>query len=92
MNYREKALALYDYALTAVLPAQLIEHEISLEKNILAVQKQCYDLSRYDNICVFGSGKASIGMAKSLEKILGHTIAGGLIVTNNVGQCNVSVI
>ncbi len=96
MNYREKALAIYDYALTAVLPAQLIEHEISLEKNTLAVQKQRYDLSRYDSIHVFGSGKASVGMAKSLEKTLGQNIAGGVIVTNNVGQCqrigNITVV
>jgi hydroxypyruvate reductase/glycerate 2-kinase len=86
MNYREKALAIYEYALTAVLPAQLIAAEVAREKNTLVVQQQRYDLAGYANIFVFGSGKASVGMAKALEKILGHTIAGGLIVTNTVGQ------
>jgi len=53
---------------------------IKLENNILTVQNQSFDLTKFKRIKVVGFGKSSSEAALALEKILGDRITAGAVV------------
>ena len=55
---------------------------VRLENETLKIFEDSYDLSRYKNIYIFGSGKAAESMACEIEKILGDKIHKGIVVTS----------
>ncbi|WP_456392019.1 glycerate kinase type-2 family protein [Persephonella sp.] len=80
MNLRQTAVDLFLKGVEAVRPENLIPSKLSLENNQLTVENKTYTIP--ENIYVFGSGKASIEMAKAVESLLGNRIKDGLIVCN----------
>jgi len=80
MDSRVLAREIFADALEASLPKNFISKHCSLEKNILYVKDDVYNLDSYKNIYLFGSGKAAFTMAKEIEELLGEKIHKGLIV------------
>ncbi|MDQ7055198.1 MAG: glycerate-2-kinase family protein [Persephonella sp.] len=64
----------------AVKPENLIPEHLSISENELKVSQDLYPLKK--DIYLFGSGKASVQMAKAVESILGDYIKEGIVVCN----------
>lgn len=75
------ARKIFDTALKSVLPQNFMSTRCSLDGDTLYINGEKYDLNRYKNIYVFGSGKASYAMAQEIEKILGDKIYKGLVIS-----------
>ncbi len=71
---------IFKESVSAVLPENAIKDSLSVSKSRLSIQGKTYDLKKYKNIYLFGVGKASIKMAKELEKLLGSFLKGGFVV------------
>ncbi len=78
---REVALGIIDAAIAAVRPEECIRRSLRLEGDILHVGDSRVDLRGIRRIYVVGFGKASAGMARAVEGILGERISGGLVIT-----------
>jgi len=81
MSRKATVLKIFNDALTSVLPANVIKNSVSLEEEHLHVLESSYDLKRYNNIYLCGSGKASFAMAKEMENILKEKIVGGSVIS-----------
>jgi len=82
MCEKEQAKAIFLEALSAVMPKNLIHEALHYHDSILTIQEQRFDLSAYKNLYLYGSGKASIEMAKAMQKFLGDKITKSLVVSN----------
>jgi len=71
-------LEIFNSGLSAVLPAGLIRRRVGLKGNTLQVMDRDFNLSNYRDIYVIGAGKASLGMAEEIERILGERIKAGV--------------
>jgi glycerate 2-kinase len=78
---REQALAIFNAAVSAVQPSQLLPKNIQLHKGTLLLRDQSFSLEDIDHIYVIGAGKAAAAMALETEKILGEHITEGTVVT-----------
>ena len=83
MNSRQKLIEIFNEALKAVLPGQLIRNSLCVADDHLQVGGRRYEPAKGRGIHVFGSGKASLPAARAVEEMLGERIAGGMIVTNH---------
>jgi len=93
---REKALLIFDAAISAADPRIAVRNHVKLDRDLLTVGKKEYDLSKIENIYVVGAGKASAQMAEPIEEVLGDRINGGFINTGygcaeGVELCKVEV-
>ncbi|MFH1231086.1 MAG: glycerate kinase [Planctomycetota bacterium] len=61
---------LYTIAVESVNPYKLTLDSVKFKSPILEIGDDKIDISRYEHIYVIGAGKAAIGMAMALEKIL----------------------
>ncbi len=77
---RQDAIRIFNAGLAAVEPEDCIHRCCRLERNILEVGKQTYDLDKFDEIIIIGAGKAGASMASAVEEILGNRITAGLII------------
>ena len=68
-------------ALDAVNPEVAVRKYVKRRGNELRVGHRVYDLGKFKRIWVLGSGKAAAPMGRALEKILGHHLTGGILVT-----------
>lgn len=75
------AVSIFTKALESSLPKNFMHKHCRLEGDILSFEDTTYDLSKYKNLYIFGSGKAAYTMAKEAEKILGDKIYKGLVVS-----------
>jgi len=82
MCEKAKAKEIFLGALSSVMPKNLIADGLSYHDNILTIENERYDLSKYKNVSVFGSGKASIEMAKAMKVLLGERITTNMVVSN----------
>lgn len=82
MCEKQKAKEIFLEALSSVMPKNLIQEALSYHDNILTVENQRYDLSAYKTVSIFGSGKASIEMAKAMKVLLGERITTNMVVSN----------
>lgn len=87
---RRIARRIFDAAVQGVLPDRLIGTAVSLQDNELRILDRTYPLHPGQKVHVFGSGKASVGMAGSLLSILKNRVAGGVIVTSQLPTDNLS--
>jgi glycerate-2-kinase len=69
-----------DAALEASNPYHAVKELVRLGGHVLHVGPRRYDLSRWRNIYVIGTGKATFPIARALEEILGDRITQGLVV------------
>jgi hydroxypyruvate reductase/glycerate 2-kinase len=79
---RETARHVFATAVAAVQPARLIANAVYLQGDTLRVLDTEYLLQPGRKIYIFGSGKASAGMAGRLLALLATRVGGGVIVTN----------
>ncbi len=82
MCEKEQAKVIYLKALSSVMPKNLIPLALGYHDNILTIENQSYDLNAYKNIFVFGSGKASVEMAKAMQALLKERITKNIVVSN----------
>ena len=80
MNLRQMAVDIFLYAVESVKPKNLIPEALKITNHKLIISGDNYQIP--EKIHIFGSGKASIEMAKVLENILGDKIVNGLVVCN----------
>ena len=71
-------LDIFKCAVFSVSPENLVRRYVRRKGDTLIIGKKFFDLSKYENIYVIGAGKASLGMAEELEKILGDRITEGI--------------
>ena len=83
MNSRQKLIEIFNEALRAVMPGELIRASLRLAEDHLLAGGRRYELAKGRTIHLFGSGKASLPAARALEELLGDRLAGGVIVTNH---------
>lgn len=83
MNSRQALIEIFNEALKAVLPGQLIRDSLRVAEDHLQVCGRRFEVAEGRGIHVFGSGKASVPAARAVEVLLGERIAGGVIVTNH---------
>lgn len=77
---RKVARRIFESAVESVMPKRLITGSVALHGNTLRILDSEYTLRKDQKVYVFGSGKASVGMAKSLLTLLKDRVAGGVIV------------
>jgi glycerate 2-kinase len=74
---------IFHAALDGADPYKIITDKVAVENEILAMNfnesEFRIDLSDFDEIFVFGAGKATARMAKAMEDIMGRRICGGLV-------------
>ena len=90
-NERRKiARRIFDNGVQAVLPDRLISESVAFRENELRILEKKYSLRPGQKVHVFGSGKASIGMAKALLSLLEDRVAGGVIVSTELSDDDLS--
>lgn len=77
---RRAALGIVEAGLDAIDPIRAVERTISLDGEILTVAGREYDLEKVRNVLLLGSGKASLGVAEGVERVLGDRISAGAVV------------
>jgi hydroxypyruvate reductase/glycerate 2-kinase len=82
MCQKDRAKEIFLSAVEAVKPKNCIKNSVKFEGGVLRVFDKSFDLGNYNHIYLFGSGKASIQMAKEMEDILGEVISGGVVISN----------
>ncbi|MFA6510252.1 MAG: glycerate-2-kinase family protein [Candidatus Paceibacterota bacterium] len=84
---RKLALLVAEAGLDALDTGRVIASSVTLNGNILQIQGESFDLSKFKNIKVVGFGKASCTAALALEKILGSRIGGGAVIGLEKNKC-----
>jgi len=81
MGDESVARSIFIKALESSSPKNFMHKHCRIEGDILIFEDTTYDLSKYKNLYIFGSGKAAYTMAKEMENIAGDKIYKGLIVS-----------
>ena len=92
MNHREIAEQIFLAGVDGVLPANLINREMSMTDNNLKIGDLTFPPGSINNIYVIGAGKATAMMALEVEKILGDRIKVGHIVVKYGYSCELKHI
>ncbi|TCS89193.1 glycerate 2-kinase [Anseongella ginsenosidimutans] len=79
MNASAAAEIIFREGVQAVRPEKLIRSAVRIWGEQLTLCGNIYSLPSLNNIYVTGAGKATAGMARALEQVLGEHISGGLI-------------
>ncbi len=79
MTLREDALDAVKAAVRAADPESFIREKVRFRGSNLAVGPVRLDLSGFERIFVVGGGKASLGMALGVDRLLGGWITDGLV-------------
>jgi glycerate 2-kinase len=80
-SLRKQAIRIFAAAVKAAAPREAIRRHVRLVGGTLIAGRQRYPLANFRKIYVVGAGKASAGMARAIEQMLGKRICGGLINT-----------
>ncbi|WP_200762852.1 glycerate kinase type-2 family protein [Nitrosophilus alvini] len=86
MKLRTDALDIFRYAVDAVLPENLVKTYVRREGKKLFIEKNVYDLEKYENIYILGAGKASARMAKALYPLIEDVVTEGTVVSLEEGS------
>lgn len=84
---RADMLEIMNSAYGEIDTTKIIDKSITLEGSILTIRDTQFDLENFDNIYLFGFGKDSSIAVKTIEKILGNKITGGIVMDKRVGDC-----
>lgn len=77
---KKDAFKIFQGGISAILSKNVIKQNVKLEDSTLTVGNSTYDLDSYNNLYLYGAGKASIDMAAQCEKILKKRVSGGFVV------------
>ncbi|MGZ8511783.1 MAG: glycerate kinase type-2 family protein, partial [Chitinophagaceae bacterium] len=78
---QQHAVEIFNTAVEAVQPAQLLPSRIFVEQGTLTIFDHRFPAGSVQNIYVIGAGKASAAMAVETEKILGTLLKSGIVTT-----------
>jgi len=78
---REHAISIFNAAVHAVQPSQLMQQHVQLRDDILTVCGKTFSLPAGRPVWIFGAGKAAAAMAQALEAILPHVRLQGMVIT-----------
>ena len=70
-------------AIETANPERAVLRSLHIHGSSLEICNESIDLSRIGTIRVVGAGKASVSMARALERVLGDRMTGGLICTKS---------
>jgi hydroxypyruvate reductase len=76
---RKDAVKIFYKALKAVQSGTAIKRYCKFDGKTLFIGHRSYHLSRYKNLYILGSGKATAPMAAAIENIIDEKITGGII-------------
>lgn len=76
---RKDAVKIFYKGLQAVEPGAAIKRYCRLEKDLLFIGGNTYDLSTFRNLFVIGAGKAAAPMAAAIEELVGKRLTNGII-------------
>jgi len=76
---RKHALQIFRAALVAADPYTAVLRYLKFDGRTLIAGGRRYRMADFDRIQVIGAGKASAGMARAVESLLGRRIAGGVV-------------
>jgi len=80
-SLRSHALAIFHAALKAAAPAEAVRRHVRVARGTLLAGRKRYSLSKFRNVYAIGAGKASVEMARAVERLPGSRIRGGWINT-----------
>jgi hydroxypyruvate reductase len=87
---REDILLVVQKAIAAADPAAAVARHVSIDNTELTVGDRTFDLSCYERVLALGAGKASMRMARALEKILEDRLTVGAISTTEASSMRTS--
>ena len=79
----EVVLDCIEAGIEAAHPERVLADALSLSGGQLRIGGDVYDLDAYDDVLVLGGGKAAGQVAAALEALLGDSIDGGAVVTDD---------
>jgi hydroxypyruvate reductase len=79
----ELVLDCLEAGIEAARPERVLADALSLSGGQLRIGGDVYDLDAYDDVLVLGGGKAAGQVAAALEALLGDSIDGGVVVTDD---------
>ncbi|MFZ3015904.1 MAG: DUF4147 domain-containing protein [Minisyncoccia bacterium] len=85
---RRLALEIAEVGFDSINSEKVILNSIKLENNILKINNESFDLSKFKKIKVVGFGKASCDGALALEKVLGNKIEEGAVIGLHKVSCD----
>jgi hydroxypyruvate reductase len=78
---RENTLAIYQAAIDAVHPKNILPHYLQANANSLRIGKKIWQKKEVERLIVIAIGKAAAAMAQVTEQLLGNTITYGICIT-----------
>jgi len=81
MNLRKDALNIFKAALKAADPVEAVRRHLNKDGDWLVAGKKKYRLSTFDDVYVLGAGKASVAMARAVERTVGARARYGFVNT-----------
>jgi len=85
---RKLALEIAEVGYDSIDTQKVILNSVKLEDNILKINNESFDLSKFKRIKVVGFGKASCDGALALEKVLGDKIEEGAVIGLHKVMCD----
>ena len=83
-NLRNIALEIFHRTVASIDVESVAGASVRLDGDWGEIGDEAVDLSRFNRVIVIAIGKASVPMARALEKVLGDRISGGMVATNAV--------
>ncbi len=80
MSRKHLLFDVFTQTLQEITPQKLIAKHCRVDKDLLYIDENIYDLSLYKRIVLLGSGKAVVPMAEEMQKLLADKIIQTLIV------------
>lgn len=81
---RTTALEIFRRTLAVIDVETVVGAQLHLHGDQLTIEEESCDLSKFSRVIVIAIGKASVPMARAVEKLLEDRITDGLVVTNAV--------
>jgi len=86
---RKNALEIVSSGYEAIDTAHVITSQVWIEKEILHVDGETFDLNKYEKIYILGCGKVACSAAFYLERILKAYVSEGAVVGISEGVCEI---
>nr|MDQ3012734.1 glycerate-2-kinase family protein [Acidobacteriota bacterium] len=84
LELRTTALEIFRRTLAVIDVETVVGAQLHLHGDQLTIEEESCDLSKFSRVIVIAIGKASVPMARAVEKLLEDRITDGLVVTNAV--------
>ncbi|MEK7186210.1 MAG: DUF4147 domain-containing protein [Patescibacteria group bacterium] len=80
---RKIVLQLIEEAYSSIQSENVINNSIQIDRNILKIKEQTFDLSSFNRILLIGFGKGSARISKLIEEKLGDLLTDGYVIDTN---------